>query len=207
MHIDVGQAHRLLSALKEAGWVYQTHDQSWYRLTGRLLQVAGELLGNIDLVRAARPLIVGLASETGYTVGLMELRGDSLFLVAREQGSEIVQVVLRAGDRVPLAETAGGRAVLASLLNTGNVVDVDAHLKERLKEIQRRGFSVDNEEYRPGVRTLAAAIIGHDQMPIGAVGVMTPSALVSEHALSSLGPIVASCAAQISRSFGGHSLK
>lgn len=209
MGIDTGQAHRILAALREAGWVYQQEGQGPYRLTGRLLHVAGQLLEKVDLVRAARPLLIDLAAATGYTAGLMELRGDSLYLVAREHGHEAVQVVLRTGDPVPLHATAGGRAVLAALppgvlLPGAGEVAADEDFQLRLKEVRRLGFSVDNEEFRSGVRTTAAAIIGHDQHPVGAIGIMAPSASVTKDALESLGPLVASSAAKISAFFGGH---
>ncbi|MPZ54132.1 MAG: helix-turn-helix domain-containing protein [Acidimicrobiia bacterium] len=202
--MDAGQAHRLLSALIEAGWVHQEARHEHYALTGRFLQVSGQLIRELKLVDVARPVMRELATATGHTVGLLEVLGSSLVLSAREHGSSAVQVMFRVrdevGDFLSLHETPGGRAVLAAGGDTDR--DGDPALAGRLERIRDRGFEIDDEEYRESVRTVASAILDRRNRPIGVLGLMTPATLVSLEEVERFGELVKDAATEISRLFG-----
>lgn len=201
--MDAGQTRRLLTSLIEAGWVGQEARHGQYTLTGRVLWVGGQLLRNLHLSEIARPAMKELAATTGHTVGLLEVLGNSLVLTAREHGTSAVQVMFRVrdevGDLLAMHNTAGGRAVLAA---AGGLGDADEAMAQRLQRIRERGFEVDDEEYREGVRTVASAITDRTGRPIGVLGLMTPASLVSLEEVENFGTLVKEKAEAISEIYG-----
>ena len=54
------------------------------------------------------------------------------------------------------------------------ITDIEA-LKEELRLTRRRGFSIDREEFRPGVICLGAAIRDHAGAVVGSISVSSPA--------------------------------
>ena len=66
--LDPGQAHRLLRHLVEDGWVAQTEARGRYVITGRLLSIAGTLLGHLELRECAMPILEAVQTRIRETV-------------------------------------------------------------------------------------------------------------------------------------------
>jgi DNA-binding IclR family transcriptional regulator len=199
--LDVGQAHRLLGALAAAGWVEQAGPSGAYRLTGKILGLAGRMLDHLDLRAAALPVMHELKGSTGETVHLAERRGDRLVCIARKLSNAPVQVTSQIGDTWPIAGSALGFAVLGALRGEAEQ-GLPAAGAPMIGEAARRGYGVDVGGYRPDIGAVAAPIWNLERVVVGALAVSGPLARMSAERLEELGPLVKAGAARVSAALG-----
>src|SRR6202045_5532187 len=84
LEVHKSTVFRLLSTLQEHGLVEQNPSTEKYRLGFGLVRLAGSVVAEGDLARAARPVLEQLALRTGETVNLAILQGG--------QGGNIDQI-------------------------------------------------------------------------------------------------------------------
>jgi IclR family transcriptional regulator, acetate operon repressor len=127
-----------------------------------------------DLTATLRPHLETLARETGETVHLWALAEGEIVLVDQIVAAHEVRVVLPIGARLPLACTAGGKAILAGLdeAEVRRLVDgrFSAHtansplsveaLLPQLEAVRRTGVARDHEEHADDVRAIGIAVPG-----------------------------------------------
>ncbi len=75
-------------------------------------------------------------------------------------------------------------------------------LRSELHRIRRRGYAVDDREYHPGVRCVAAPVFDIGGVS-AALGISAPADRLDEKRLDVVAPIVVDTAARISRELGG----
>lgn len=132
--------HRLLSALAEAGFVYQSPETRRYFLGYEIIRL-GHLATRYDIAELARPSLLRLARETGDTVFISVREGLDALCLDRQVGDfPIKTLTLGAGDRRPLGVGAGSLALLA-FLPEEEVTEVIASNAPRLEGYP--GFSPD----------------------------------------------------------------
>lgn len=208
---DIGQTHRILSALAEEGWVGQAAPSGIYVLTGKLLSLAGRLLEASDLRSSAMPILAELKSQTAETIHLAELRDDRLVCVARELSSEGVVVTSQIGDSWPIEGTALGAAVkmawqespALAAAATSPAAPIRPHgLALDLRADLRRGYSIDVGGYRRDICAVAAPILNLERIAVGALAISGPSGRLSGDRLTRSGALVRSAAAKISQALG-----
>lgn len=168
--LPVATTQRILAALESRDRVER--DSNGYRPGIALTFGAHAFSTTNPLIRAARPVLMELASITGLTATLFrEHRGQRVVLSragnARNFGYELV-----IGSRLPL-HIGAGKALLAQLdeealeqelskADNGSGTSISAEEREELvadlKEIRRRGYSISREEREIGVASVAAAV-------------------------------------------------
>ncbi len=175
--LQKGAVHRLLAALCSMGWVEQTPDTGFYRLTLRLAIMGQRLLLATRIPDLTRPVLEKLANETQELVRMAVVEGERLSWVAFVQGrrSGLVYQPEMIG-RVPLHVTANGKAWLSTLPrdNAIRIVQevglgesgrfgpralssVEA-LIAALDETRARGWGTSYEEAERGIAAVAAPI-------------------------------------------------
>lgn len=214
--LDKGTASRLLATLRELGYVQQRGADRRYVLGSRCLWLAHEYQASQEeLILRARPHIATLRDETNETVHLAVREGLYVVYVAQEEPDRSIRVRSAVGTRMPLQDTAMGRAILAmssdhereALLDliaaeakaSGRSIDFDAIRREVLQAAERGWSSVDRHD---DVTRIAAAIRGADGEPIAAIAASGPSYRIDDH-VAALGEQVAGTAQAISRAVNG----
>jgi DNA-binding IclR family transcriptional regulator len=204
--LDAGQCHRLLRFLADDGWVAQDRPKGPYRITGKVLHLAGRMLRHLDLRELAAPTLHRLHEETKETVGLVEVRGDALICIDRIVSRQPVSVGTQIGDRIPLEGTATGAAVQAALLRNGDTPRTPLSpmptVTDDLRVAAKRGFAIDNRSYRPEVRAAAAAILDLDNAPVGAIFIVAPASRTPLRRVEEIGVLLANEAAALSATLG-----
>ncbi|MGH2855435.1 MAG: IclR family transcriptional regulator, partial [Solirubrobacteraceae bacterium] len=130
------------------------------------------------------------------------------------RGQHAVDLDLGAGARLPAACTAMGKVLLAYLPEPGrgraisdlklsrrgpNSITSKRALRAELEQVREKGVALGDEELGPGVRTIAAPVIGPDGEAIAAVGIPVPADAYSLKELrEALGPPVIAAAKRIS---------
>ena len=120
--LSVTTTYRLLRTLESEG-VVQAHERG-YALGVGVLELADAFTRQFDVVRVARPYLIGLRDELNETCGLGVRSGDSWVTASCVDSSHPVRRVMRAGERHSLAATATGRVFLAH----DDDAEVDAYM-------------------------------------------------------------------------------
>ncbi|HXJ66451.1 MAG TPA: IclR family transcriptional regulator [Actinomycetota bacterium] len=209
-------ASRLAATLAEHGFVRRDPDSDRYRLGFRLVALAGAAMADLDLVRAARPVVVDLAERTRETVNVGVLSGDEVIYLDQASGARSIVSVSWVGRRTPLHATAAGKVLLAfadqaerdsllrgplSALTPRTIVDRRA-LAEQLATVRERGYAQTFEELELGLNAIAAPIRGAGRRAVAALSVSGPAFRVRPEEVALLGRLVLDAATAVSRRLG-----
>ncbi len=109
-------AHRILSALREAGFVENINGSSRYGLGLDLLGLGAIAADRIEIRRLAEPALTRIAHASGDTVSLSIRRNGHAICIDRQRGAYPLRPLpIDLGSRTPLGSDAAGLALLAWL--------------------------------------------------------------------------------------------
>ncbi|HWC79826.1 MAG TPA: IclR family transcriptional regulator [Pseudonocardiaceae bacterium] len=189
--------HRILGVLRQSGLVRETPD-GLHALGVGTVVLAGAFLDGVDLRTQARPVLRGLADETGETVHLGVLAGSLIVYIDKIDSRHPVRMVSRIGGTNPAGRTAIGKAILAFSPDLESIVDDTAELDA----VRANGFATDLEGNEPGICCVGAPVFDHDGVPVGALSVSTPTSRFAPDRLFEAGARVLAGAQEVSRSLG-----
>jgi IclR family transcriptional regulator, pca regulon regulatory protein len=184
---------RLAHTLVNLGYVRQDSETRCFSLGPRVLVLGFGYFKSLDIKQLASPFLRDLSKRLGETVNMAVLDGDSLIYIERIKTSQIVNISLHIGSRLPLYNTSMGR-VLASEMSQEWLSDYLVRLKNDpearryldgnrllriLADTRRRGYATNNEDLAKGLRSVASPIRGESGQIVAAVNIAVPSARVS----------------------------
>jgi DNA-binding IclR family transcriptional regulator len=187
--LDKGTVSRLLRTLVDAGWVRQDPRTRRYRLSGKILRLASSTRIHMDLRTTAAPYLQALRSELVETVHLGVMEDLGVFYLDKLESPNSIQLVSRVGQVMPLHSTSLGKSILAALpedereakiarmdfapRTDRTITEADA-FRQEIALTQQRGYAIDDRENEPMGACVAAAIMGPDGRPVGAISVAGP---------------------------------
>jgi IclR family transcriptional regulator, pca regulon regulatory protein len=185
--------HRYASTLVALGYLEQDQARR-YRLAPRVVDVGMSVLDSMELRGKAHEHLRELREQTGRTVSLGILDGHDVRYVDRlrgwRRGQHAVDLNLGVGARVPAHCSAMGKVLLANLPDKRrdeviaelaltrcgpNSITSKRALRAELDRVLEDGVAVGDEELAPGVRTIAAGVLGPDEQVIAAIGMPVPA--------------------------------
>ncbi len=212
--IHKSKAFSILHTLQRFGLVQRNVDGKGYSLGTGLITLSRRVLDNLNVPRLADPILKRLAQEAGGTAVLGLIADKSVFVAAKQEGERDIGYTIRIGSRFPLTYGSHGK-VIAAFLTKENLDHLlqgknlyfygkpDAFDKKRLlkelAEVRGDGFAIDPGDVRPGLISVAAAVLGAGTNPIGYVVVI---GFASEETARQFGPSVAEAARALSRQLG-----
>ena len=208
--IHKNNAFRLLATLETRGYVGQEETTGRYRLGLKLYQLGQHVLTLLTPAREARPILQSLVLQCDETAYLGLLDGPSVVYVAMEETTQPIRVAPRLGTRAPAWLTAHGKIQLAFLspemleetLQEAQVADLE-ELGRGLAEAARRGYAVEEEDPKGGVRGLAAPVRNSEGRVVGGLGLVGPSfRLTSDRIERELSSLVTHAARELSARLG-----
>jgi DNA-binding IclR family transcriptional regulator len=220
--VNKSTVYRILTTLKSHRFVSQNPVTGKYALGIRAFEVGAAVANRFGLLERASPEMELLAQRFNETVNLAVLDQSEIVYLHKIESSEPLRLGLRVGTRVPAYCSALGKVLLASLdphdlaewlakvashgrfeVYTPRTISDSSALAGELEAIRRRGYSVDDEEYRAGIRCVAAPVHDHMRRPIAAVSVAGPAfRLTMTRVTEEIGPALAEACARISQSLG-----
>ena len=148
-----------------------------------------------DVLREAHSRLRAMAARLGESVHLARLSGDELILVACEAPQRGFHMTSETGTRLPVHASSQGKAILSAMpvyeaeallrrrplqVCTPHTVTAPEQLLAQLPAIRRGGYAEEHEEYRLGLKSVAAPIYEGDGPCRYAIGVIciagTPAA-------------------------------
>jgi IclR family pca regulon transcriptional regulator len=180
---------RLVLTLEHLNYV-ECHNRV-YRLTPRILRLAGGFLQGRDIGKYVTPILATFSQRLRESVSFAMLDGGEAVYVAHSPGDPtMITLGFTVGSRLPLHATAIGRALLAFTdLRTRETllqripripytpqtkVSVEA-LAADLDDAARLGFSHVEDEFEQGVASLAVPVLRGGVDLVGALGIVGPT--------------------------------
>jgi DNA-binding IclR family transcriptional regulator len=188
-------AHRLLSALRERGFVLQDRPNGVYRPGPVLNEIGLSAIGRIDIRSVARPIMQELSEQTRETVSLTLIEGRNVRFVDCVESPRTVRVGDRTGVVMPAHCTAAGKAILAALpdtelhrryqdrsliTRTSSSISTWERLEAELALVRRHGYALNEREGEEGVCAVAVAVRDLTDAPLAALAVLLPTSRIGQ---------------------------
>jgi len=164
----------ILKALEEEGFVAQDSATKKFVAGSALYQFSREALRSMELPVVAKPFLQRLVELVGETVILAGRDEDNTIRVLEVvEPKKELKITVPVGTRFPLYTSALMKVFFSQMSNeditrfvkentlpryTDNSVTRVEDLLEQIDKARRQGYATDLEEYRIGVRAIAALV-------------------------------------------------
>jgi IclR family transcriptional regulator, acetate operon repressor len=214
--VHVRTARRVLKRLESEGYVTLGDDRRRrYRPTMRVVALAGQVVERAELTEIAVTYAVGLRERLGMDAHLcVPSHVFALCLVHAPAGAAgIPRPHLR--ELVPCHCTAAGKALLAwrgawreAVLEqrlepfTDRTTVGPEALRRELARTVARGYAVEDREFEPDTRGLAAPVFSDEGEAVAALAVAAPVSRLPAERYGEVGAAVTQAAAELSAELG-----
>ena len=174
LDLNKSTAHRVVSSLLYMGYVRQDPDTGNYGPSFKVVDLAGRVMGRVDVTDIVRPYLQKLMRRCGETVHFVEREEENCVYIDKvEAPQNQVRMVSHVGGVLPFYRSAVGKAMAARMpeeevrrlwdrcrieRTTPYTITNFEEFMEVLEEVRRKGYALDNEENETGVRCIAAAL-------------------------------------------------
>jgi IclR family KDG regulon transcriptional repressor len=191
LNLHKSTLHRLMMVLERHRLVDKNPDTGRYRLGLKLFELGSKAIASLDL-------------------------GEVLY-IAKIEPQRNLRIAAHVGHRFPAYCTALGKAMLAELpdpevdailrgcdmkVRTPNTITSPAMLKDELRMIRSRGYSIDDEENDEGARCVGVAVRDQRGRPVAAISVSGPASRVTKSKVPDIAKVVIRSAEALSRELG-----
>jgi len=210
-------AHYVMQSLVALGYLRQDRDSRVYALAAKVFMLAGRTWSAEQLAEIALPFLADVCHTTGESANIAMLRDGLVTLVAKRDADGPVRVVQDVGARRPLHCTALGKALVAWLprreLNgvldgmrfgrfTPKTIVARAAFDRELRRVRNTGHAIDDEEFIPGVRCIAAPVFSYTEEVVAALGAIGPRQHMTQQKMRECGALLQRCAKELSHRLG-----
>jgi len=180
---------RILGTLEHAGIVSREPDTKRYGFGERLNRFAGQVLLSSPTRATRHAILEELVEQIGETCNLAIPNGNTVLYLDRVENAWPLRLQLGPGSRVPLYASASGKLFLASMpkrsrdrflsqtpliRHTPQTLTDMKRLSNEFNAIRERGYSIDNEEYLPGICCIAVPVRNSDGKVVAGLAVSAP---------------------------------
>jgi IclR family transcriptional regulator, pca regulon regulatory protein len=163
---------RCLYTLQKLGYA-GTDDSRHFHLRPHVLALGHSYISSMPLSSAAQPVLEHTSKLLHESCSIATLDGLEIIYVARASVTRIMSIDLRVGSRLPAFCTSMGRVPLANLpmdelervllrieftANTERTVRSADRLRQILRQVQRNGYAIVDQELELGLRSMAVPI-------------------------------------------------
>ena len=216
--LPASTAHRLLNTLEGQGFVRREQGSELWFVGTTGFKVGNGFLASRDFVRQANPFMQQLVEQVGETCNLSVLQGGKAVLIAQEQCSEMMRMMVPLGSGSPLHASGVGKAILAGLPEEERELQIESlvlseitpwtivskqQFKESIQCSAQQGWALDDQEHAIGLRCIAACLFDEEARPLAAISVSGPLARIDDERVIWLGEQVKLSAQAITEFIGG----
>lgn len=210
-------AFRLLEALRRHRMVAVNESTGTYRLGLGLFELGMAAVSRLDVGQCAPPFLDALVAETGESASLGLFEDPEVVHILRVESAHPLRLPALAGRRSPAYCTGIGKAILAHLeperlekylsevtlhARTPRTLTDPEALRQDLRRVRLRGWSLDDEEIFPGLRCVAAPIFDFEGRVVAGMSVAGPTMRIPRDLLPRFAAKVMSAANEVSRRLG-----
>ncbi len=180
---------RVLSTFEYLGYIEQNPETQQYHLGIKILQLGQRYLQQSGLAILSDRLLSELHRETEETVVLATFTDNVPVLISVKNSPHKLRVTVSEGEHHPLHASATGKILLYGTYEkkggipplheltkyTDNTIISKEDLLKNIKEISKKNYAVDREEWQEGIIAIAAPVRDYTTHIVASVGVMIPS--------------------------------
>lgn len=179
---------RLLLTLVREG--YAEKDGRLFSLRAKVLQLGYSALSSVGILDVIQPVMNELSQLTQESIFAAVLTGEDVTYLARATPDRVMAVSINVGNRTPAYATSTGRILLAGetdealdqyldrvdlTRHTSRTVSSKAELKNIILEAREQGYTIVDEEFEVGVRSISVPIHDARGKVIAALNACCPS--------------------------------
>jgi IclR family transcriptional regulator, KDG regulon repressor len=212
--IHTSKAFSILNTLGQFGFVEKDPQTKTYSLGIGLVFLSRQVLDHLDYRGTIDPFLKKLARETSGIAFFGLLQGESLYVIAKQEGDQRIGLTVRLGHRFHFTYGVHGKVIAAfmpdaerqKLLSRKNLyfygdsskLDM-ARLQDDLAKCRESGFAVDAGRINPGINAIGSPVFGVDGNITGVITLIGtfPEDMINEH-----GRTTSLIAKQVSSRFG-----
>jgi DNA-binding IclR family transcriptional regulator len=190
LQLPASTVHGIVRTLVSHGMVVQERGSGRYQLGPAVLRLGNVYLDTLELRSKAIPWAEDLARRTGCAVRTGVLLLDDVVIIHHEPRPDGSRQMPEVGIVIPAHASALGKAILAfdddaaaRLFSTaplrsmtGETITSADDLKRQLADIATAGLADEQDEALLGECALAGPVFDASGAPVGAIGLVVPSA-------------------------------
>ena len=218
LNLRKNRIFRILATLEAKGYIEQNKATENYRLDVKSLELGQTFINQLGLVRQAGPFLKEIVKQCNEMACIGTIRQASAVCLDVEEPSQAVKVANRVGWNLPIHCTAIGKAQIAYVSEekleklgvldkmdkfTENTIVDRTEFIRHLKEVAKRGYALDNEEYSLGVRSVGVPVRDYKGRAVGGISVCGPSFRMTDEFLKTkIIPVVKDAGDKVSKRLG-----
>lgn len=182
-------AHRILATLKYMNYVNQDENSNYFA-TLKIFQLGTVVSNNIPIKRLAKPYLDELFAKCNETVNLGIMDNYEVVYLDKVLTKQPLRIDLDMESKIPFYCSALGKVMIAfndchypketNFKNfTTSTIYSDEVLVRELKNVQRLGYAIDDEEYIDGLVCLAVPICSSKGEVIAGISIAMPKVRLS----------------------------
>ncbi|RQH02628.1 IclR family transcriptional regulator [Natrarchaeobius oligotrophus] len=187
LDMPTSTVHVYLQTLKALGYVIA--EDGTYRLSLRFLEIGSSVREQQKVFSAARQEMIDICHNTGETVGLGVLESEKRVQLWQIEGKNAINDNINIGEYTHLHWTSLGKTLLASQDDdriqaiverhglpkaTENTITNAEELFAEVEAIRRRGYTLEDEERKVGIRSISVPITDSNNETVAALGITAP---------------------------------
>lgn len=215
LKIPVTTTLRIMTTLVLEGVVRK--NDARYELGPVLIQLGTSALAGTEIRELALPVLQELSREADETAHIAIPCDDRSLILAVQDSAHPLRAASRPGYLAELHCSSTGKVFLAFLhadrfdevidpakliKRTPHSLTTLAALRREIELTRKRGYSLDDEEYHPGVRCTAAPVYASDGTVAAAIGITASALRFTLARVPELSGKVRAAAAELSRKLG-----
>lgn len=205
--------HRLLTTLEQRGFA-QVDPKTARWQVGRRAHIVGAAWGTArSMLAPAMPHLKRLRDATRETANMGVIEEGHVITLAQSESREIMRAISPPGGHAPVFCSGMGKAIVATWSNdqidalldryglsaaTRNSLTRREDVHAEIARIRQQGYAMDNEEFVPGLRCVAAVIHGPSGDAVAAVSVSGLSIRMTEDKVARCARLVQAVAQDLS---------
>ena len=215
LNIPVTTTLRIMATLGLEGLTRKVEGR--FELGPVLIQLGTAALAGTEIRELAAPLLQQLTATTDETSHLAIPCDDRALIVAVQDSPHPLRAASRPGFLAELHCSSTGKVFLA-YLHRARLAEIIAEspptartpltltslpaIRKEVDLTRKRGFSLDNEEFNPGVRCLAAPVFAADGTVAAAIGITAATVRFPKERIPEMAAKVQAVAGELSRLMG-----
>lgn len=208
--------HRILKQLEGAGLITRTDTHHHYECSALVRRMAINLLMTSGPAAARHAILLKLSDAVQETCNLTMSSGEDIVYLDRVEANWSLRYSLSVGSRVPYHCTATGKMLLSLLAKpqrerlleqlplrryTERTYTDRGQLRSELQVIRRRRFSLNNEEFKPGMIAIAVPVMLDRTHVCAAIAIQTTTERMDTAQLEQFLPQLRAAADEATKTF------
>ena len=176
LDISKSTVHGIISALEGQGALIKDPVSKRFKIGYALIELGKKAYSRVNFKEIARPFIEELMNTCNESVFIGVKSRNNVIILDVVESSKDYKITSPVGTIIPLLAGAVGKVFMSEMdkkdvqefinaegltqFTEKTIVNLDDYFKELLN-VQKYGFAIDDEEYLPGVRAVAAPVKGN----------------------------------------------